>query len=218
MTTYTQLQTDVASWIIGDDVTAQIPTFILLAEERHKWGGVDEDGARTQHRGAIRVRDMERRARTNGSDSQYIALPDPFLEHRSLKFTGTTQRDQELDYVGHEHLEFMQHARPTRYTIVRKEFAFNGIVPTTLELEIFYYVGFTPLSATNATNWLSLNAYGCYLWATIAEGQAYLQDLEAAVFAERKYSQAVKALMRSELRARHSQGMNRVVISGRSTP
>lgn len=218
MTTYTQLQTDVQSWAIADDQAARVPTFITLAEERHRWGITGSDGERNQHDGAIRVRANERRARIQGNGTPYLPLPDPYLEHRLLQFVGATQRDRELFYTEPNNMSFNATWRPTRYTIERDELHFNGNVPDNLQVEMWYYVPFSPLSDENPSNWLSLNAYGCYLWAAIAEMHHYNQDHDENLKAETKYRQSLRPLMRSEMRARRSQGQLRVVMAGRSTP
>ncbi len=218
MSSYTDLQTDVASWLVAEDVSAQIPTFIRLAEDRHKWGAVVEGPHRRQQQGAIRVRDMERRARANGVDSRYLALPADHLEHRWMQYVGSTQRDRELVYAPSERLATSLKTRPTRYTITRNEIQFNGVATTTMEFEIVYYAPFTPLSAENATNWLLDNAYGAYLFGALCEAVPYLEDDGRMALWEGKYSQIVTALMGSEQRARRSQGMLSVQMGGRSTP
>ena len=216
--TYDQLKADIVNWMIGEDVANVVPTFIALAEERHKWGIVGPDGRRYSDKGAVRVRDMGRRARRFGDGSPYISIPTDMLEHRRLQYVALTERDRQLDFVGSENMGFSAHWKPTKYTINRREFEFNGNLPTGSEIEILYYAPFTPLSDINPTNWLLQNCYGAYLYGALCEADTYTQDDERILLWENKYAQIVAGLMASEHRARRSQGQLRVKMSGRSTP
>lgn len=218
MTTYAQLQTDIEGWLIANDLTATIPTWIVLGEERIKWGVVGDAGRRSQEKGAVRVRNMERRARAVGNGTPYLPFPPNMLEHRRMQFTGSTQRDRDLDYVGAENMSYSANQRPTRYTIEREEFEFNGSLPDTLEVEILYYEPYAALANPTDTNWLLTNAYGVYLFAALCEGNIHTQDDERQSLLETEYAGRVRALMDSEHRARRTQGPRSVRLRGRSTP
>ena len=74
LSTYSELQTEIASWLDRSDLTAQIPTFIKLAEARIN---------RT-----LRVRAMETVVQhTMVGLSKRIALPSDYLQMRGLKFS-----------------------------------------------------------------------------------------------------------------------------------
>lgn len=214
---YATLQTDIAKWLIGDDLTAEIPTFIELAEDRHTWGVVGVDGVNRTGEGAIRVRAMEKRARAVGENSPYLPFPAQFgfLEHRSLQYVGNTRREIELQYAGKESLEFVTDNRPTRYTIQREEFAFNGNLASGLEVELIYYAPFPRLTATTTSNWLLENVYGAYLFGALCEANFYTHDDERQILWEGKYAQIVNGLMASESRARRSQGKRAVKLRNR---
>jgi len=68
ITTYAELQTSIATWLVREDLTAIIPDFITLAEAKFKRD--------------IRVREMEKRA-TADATTEYTGLPSDFLEIRS---------------------------------------------------------------------------------------------------------------------------------------
>ena len=71
LSTYSELQTEIASWLDRSDLTAQIPTFIKLAEARIN---------RT-----LRVRAMETVVQhTMVGLSKRIALPSDYLQMRGL--------------------------------------------------------------------------------------------------------------------------------------
>ena len=80
ITTYTNLQSSVADWLLRDDLTAVIPSFISLAE-----ANLNRDARHWR---------MEDRS-TATLDSQYSAVPADFLEPIRLSITsGTTSELQ----------------------------------------------------------------------------------------------------------------------------
>ncbi len=218
LSTYAQLQTDIASWIVGEDITAQIQTFIRLAEDRHKLGIVGPDGKRNPEQGAIRLRTMERRATLPGNGTPFLPTPPNMLEHRRLQYVGSTERDRELTYNGSENFAFNAHWKPNRYTITRNEFEFNGNVPTSSTIECLYYEPLTPLSDNNQTNDLLDLSYGAYLFGSLCEADIYTHDDRRVEVWEQKYAACVAGIMHTERRQRRSQGQLRLMMKGRSTP
>src|SRR3569833_4709674 len=82
LATYADLQTQVATWLHRDDLTAYIPDFITLFE------------AAAARR--LRVRPMETTATLTPSSGS-VALPTDYLAWRRLTWTGSTRVD--LSYV-----------------------------------------------------------------------------------------------------------------------
>lgn len=208
MASYGQLKTDIAAWLVGDDISATIPSIVLLAEQRHRFGLVQETAADGRYYGAIRVRDMERRARLEGNGTEYLPMPMNILEHRSLAFVYDGIAGPALDYI--EPAGFPLSARrdntaiPTAYTITRNEFRFNIALTDDHIAECVYFTPYAPLVDDADTNWLLDNAYSLYLFGALCEAAPYIEDDHRIALWEGKYAQAAKAVNRTEQRARQA--------------
>ena len=158
---YAQLQSNIAGWLHRSDLTAQIPTFIELAEAR-----LNRD---------LRVAQMEDRA-TATVDGDYLELPSDFQSVRSITTSSipiayiNPQRFDEFKGWGYT-------PYPPVYTIASGALR---ILPTPsvaapLAIELIYYASLPPL-ATYSTNWLLVDAPDLYLEAAVCEGLKYLKD------------------------------------------
>lgn len=210
MSTYGQLKTDIADWLARGDLTAKIPTFVLLAEN-----DIDDE---------LRIRDMIRRARANGDDTRYLALPDGYLEMRRLNFWPDSARYYSLIQVTPENLQILNmrdtstssYNYPQRYT-VHREIEFDVPVATDGEIEMIYYKRYAALADDADTNWVLQNAYGVYLYGALKQTAPYIRDDGRIATWEAGYRNAVNSTMRTELRSRVNKGEARVSVSG-ATP
>ena len=79
--TYTNLKTEIASYLNRDDLTANIDTFIDLAESRHS-----KD---------LRLREMAVNTTTDTvAGTKYITLPTGFLEFISVQNTSANPQTE----------------------------------------------------------------------------------------------------------------------------
>jgi hypothetical protein len=190
---YTTLQTTVAAWMHRNDLAAQIPTFIEMAEARMNR--------------ELRLADME--AETTGTATAGVAaLPADFLALRSLASNGkpllylTPQEFQRFvgaSFVG---------TSPV-FTIRDGSLVFQpgGAVPYSL----LYYAKI-PALATATTNWLLDASPDAYIHATLAQARLYVKDPTGAALSEQAYGQAVQSLYRQS-RAKQAPGVLQIRVA-----
>lgn len=155
---YSSLQTAVAGYLHRDDLTANIPDFISLAE------------ARLNRR--LRIRAMEQRA-SGASSAGLIALPTGYREARSLHIAqGGTYRS--IDYVTPERAGlYNDSGYTTAFTIVGSNIELLPTPTQDVDYRLVYYKSLDALSGT--ANWLILNAPDIYLYATLLEATPFLK-------------------------------------------
>lgn len=161
--TYADLQTNVASWIARDDLTANIPDFITLAESHF---------ARTLFRGSRLQQTTAELTPSGGS----VALPSDYLA--TIRLTWTGQPRIELEYVHPSILQAMfptqPQSQPHIYTIEGGNILIEPQDGTAIEL---VYYAKTP-ALVNNLNWLYSNYPDVYLSATLVEGYKFLKDFD----------------------------------------
>jgi hypothetical protein len=192
MDTYDGLKTTVADYLARDDLTAQIPDFIKLAEARH--------------RREIRYLDMIRRVRTNMS-TQYIKLPQRFLQMRELRLFEDDE-DFTLEAVTPARMTEMRSRyggrgyRP-RYYAVHEELSFDVVPEKTYLLEMVYYAFFPALDATtNTTNLMLQKHPDVYLYGALMAAEPFLQNDERLQVWDALYKSAVEGIKISDARKR----------------
>jgi hypothetical protein len=192
ITNYTTLVSTVADYLNRQDLSAQIPTFIQLAE--------------ADLNTRLRCREMIVRA-TSTNDDEYVKLPLDFLEGINLQIVGG---QSPLRYITLDEAD-MVNARqgynaPTFYSLM------NGAIelvppPATgddVEIEMVYYGKITALSEANQTNWLLLKAPDVYLYGALVHAAPFLMDDQRISVFGSFYSQRVEALNDESQKSLHS--------------
>jgi hypothetical protein len=163
--TYAQLKDTIADFLLRDDLTAAIPTFIRLAEAR-----IDRD---------LRHWRQEKRSVAQ-LDTQYSAIPADFLRPIRLQITdlptgevapiSTAQmlqlRGDRNDRVG----------RPTNYALTAGSLELYPTPDNTYNASLVYYGRIDALSDSNTTNWLLTEAPDAYLYGALIHSAPYLKD------------------------------------------
>jgi hypothetical protein len=163
--TYAQLKDTIADFLLRDDLTAAIPTFIRLAEAR-----IDRD---------LRHWRQEKRSVAQ-LDTQYSAIPADFLRPIRLQITdlptgevapiSTAQmlqlRGDRNDRVG----------RPTNYALTAGSIELYPTPDNTYNASLVYYGRIDALSDSNTTNWLLTEAPDAYLYGALIHSAPYLKD------------------------------------------
>jgi len=201
---YTELKTAIANYLDRTDLTSRIPEFITLAESRI---------AKT-----IRARAMVKRVTTNVV-TQYILLPDDFLEMRNIQLNTTPK--QRLEYVSPETLDSMNAGstpgKPKVYTIIGSELQLGPYPDTTYEIEISYMYKLAALSDSNLTNWFISYTPDLYLYGSLIEAEPFtLNDARMPLW-KSLYDEAVLMLNEQDNRGRYS-GSALVVRTDGGTP
>lgn len=159
---YTELQAQVAAYLHRTDLTAQIPTFIGLAESflfRE-----------------INVKELQTTA-TITTTGEYATLPADFAALSKIEVTvdGVTYP---LDYQSQPETSTGT-VRPSKYAFEKGQIRIFGAGTGTTGT-LYYMPKVEALSGTNPTNWILDNAPDLYLYASAMEGAKYIRDVEQA--------------------------------------
>lgn len=182
--TYADLQADIATWMIRDDMAALAPKFIALAEQRFNR--------------ILRVPEMEDAATSEIVDD-VITLPSDFLQARSVYLDTDPKTALEQMTVAQLAAAYPLTENgtgtPNNYALQSgNEMVFGPIPDQEYVVVLNYYAKIPALSDSNTTNWLLTSHYDLYLAASLAEGFAYTVDAERGPFWAAKAQQALDEL------------------------
>ena len=171
LATYADLQASIASWLHRTDLTAIIPDFVALAEDRF-------------------ARDLRLDAQlTSGSmlatpTVRAINLPADWLEFTSLNIIAPsgTGVQTSIDFVTSDqldrhHPENSATGLPLVYSIRNKQLLVGPPPDLAYTVGVVYYARF-PALATAGTNWLMTNHRAVYLYACLIEAATWADDTE----------------------------------------
>ena len=168
ITSYSELQTSIGSWIARDDLTATIPDFVTLFE--------------TEANRQLRVRQMMVTQSTTPSSGQF-SLPTDYLQWVRVTWKGASKRN--LEYV---HPSYLQSQYPDTPTATPSVFTVEGstdnvgivrimpVDPTAVDFT--YYQKITALSTSNTSNWLLAAHPDIYLAGTLVELNMFVKDYD----------------------------------------
>jgi hypothetical protein len=165
LTTYTELKASIADWLNRTDLTTTIPDFISLAE--------------AQIERTLRTRQMIVRANAS-FDSEYGAVPDDFLETKSLKLTSTNPLTPlaflSIDDMDAARSHYTASGRPRFFSVVGGQFRISPTPDAAYTTELIYFAKLSKLSSTVASNWLLTSSPDIYLYGSLLQAAPYLQD------------------------------------------
>lgn len=165
LTTYTELKASIADWLNRTDLTTTIPDFISLAE--------------AQIERTLRTRQMIVRANAS-FDSEYGAVPDDFLETKSLKLTSTNPITPlsflSIDDMDAARSHYTASGRPRFFSVVGGQFRISPTPDAAYTTELIYFAKLAKLSSTVASNWLLTSSPDIYLYGSLLQAAPYLQD------------------------------------------
>ncbi len=163
ITNYGELKTAVANWLERGDLTARIPEFISMAEDR-----IRQDTR-------IRIRPMETATDLTIS-SQETALPTGFLSARRLYLDGDPKK--RVDFLAPENFWIRnlanQTGTPKFFTIEGENLVVGPAPDSSRTGKLLYYQKFTELSDDADTNWILTEARGLYLYGALLEAAPFL--------------------------------------------
>lgn len=204
--TYTQLKDAIADFLLRDDLTAAIPSFIRLAEARN-----DRE---------LRHWRQEKRSVAQ-LDTQYSAIPADFLQPIRFQITdaptseiapiSTAQmlqlRDDRNDRVG----------RPTNYALTAGSIELYPTPDNTYNASLVYYGRIDALSDSNPTNWLLTEAPDAYLYGALIHSAPYLKDDQRTAVWGALYTTAIQTLNATSDNAKYG-GTGLVMKTKRGAP
>jgi len=162
MTDFATLKSDVALYMARSDLDTTIPTFVRLCESRI--------------RKTVRIPEMET-TDDLALAAQTVALPAGFIAMRRIYSDSTT--DRPLEYQPPEicwsDASFTTPGAPIAYTIEGTNLSVFPYAANYVA-KINYWKAFNALSGDADTNWLLTNAYDVYLYGTLMEAKAFIED------------------------------------------
>lgn len=164
---YTELKDQLGDWLIREDLTAVIPTFITLAEE-----ALNKE---------LRVRPMLVRAITvPAADEPRENLPGDYLELKAIQFNCDPLYVPEYRTPAWLRAYRRSSANtggvPRFYSIEGGELLFD-VTPSEVELEILYYQRIPSLNdTTQPTNAILTEYPSLYLYGALLHTAPYLKD------------------------------------------
>jgi hypothetical protein len=187
ITTYSELQSEIASYLARTDLTAQIPNFIQKAELRL--------------RRELRIRQMLKvSTTTTAANDSTVELPTDYLQMRDLHLN--TNPIQTIEYVSPSNFYRNTWSTviglPRQYTVLSQEFQFAPIPDSTYTLQMLYYAAPPFLSSSNASNVFMNVCPDLLLYGALGEAEPYLMnDARLATWAQ-LYDRGLAALTVSD--------------------
>ena len=194
LSTYSELKSSVADWLNRSDLTTAIPDFISLAE--------------AQMERKLRTRQMISRA-TATVNTEYSALPDDFLEVKSLKLQTnpvTPLQFETIDSLDNLQQQYRSASKPRFFSVVGNQIRTVPVPDDSYTTELTYYAKLSKLSTSNTTNWLLTAASDVYLYGTLMQAAPYLKDDGRIAVWSSMYISAIEDLQVSDDRGASSGG------------
>jgi hypothetical protein len=185
LSTYSELQTSVAAWLSRSDLTALIPDFIRLAEERLNR--------------ALRVRQMEVALAETAVADGVIAVPADTCGVKALWIVGhetAPLASATFDFIKTRGSEGV----PANYAWQGDSFHFDGAGSVAGVL----YTKIPALSDAATTNWLLTAHPSAYLFGTLAEAFSYARNQAERDRWDGRFQQAVNDIGGADMRDRFS--------------
>ena len=202
ITTYSELQASLADWLLRDDLTAVIPTFISLAE-------------------AQMSRSLSHWRQETRSDAQidarYSDLPADWLSPIRLSVS-TGSGPVELEPMSYsEMLDARTHSAdavgtPRYYSISAGSLEIYPTPSGTFDVTMLYRGAVPALTDSATTNWLLTYAPDAYLYGALLQAAPYLSDDARIGVWGSLYENAITGLNADSDKAKHGGSGQRMKI------
>ena len=187
-TDYTTLQATIANYLARSDLTATIPEFIRLAEDR-----LARD---------LRIRPMLKIVTTTTTSADgTVEIPADFLAMKDLHISSTNPI-QTVTFQSTSN--FFRNTRatasglPVFYTALGQEFRFAPIPDAAYTIQMLYYYKPDYMSSTVSSNLWLANTPDLLLYAALGEAEPFLMNDERLATWSAMYDRGVNALTKSD--------------------
>jgi hypothetical protein len=187
-TDYTTLQATIASYLARSDLTATIPEFIRLAEDR-----LARD---------LRIRQMLKVVTTTTTSADgTVEIPADFLAMKDIHISSSNPI-QTVTFQSTSN--FFRNTRatasglPVFYTALGQEFRFAPIPDAAYTLQMLYYYKPAYMSSTVSSNLWLANTPDLLLYASLGEAEPFLMNDERLATWSAMYDRGVNALTKSD--------------------
>lgn len=187
-TDYTTLQATIANYLARSDLTATIPEFIRLAEDR-----LARD---------LRIRPMLKVVTTTTTSADgTVEIPADFLAMKDIHISSSNPI-QTVTFQSTSN--FFRNTRatasglPVFYTALGSEFRFAPIPDAAYTLQMLYYYKPAYMSSTVSSNLWLANTPDLLLYASLGEAEPFLMNDERLATWSAMYDRGVNALTKSD--------------------
>jgi len=204
LSTYSELQATVANYLNRDDLTAFIPTFITLTENR-----LNRE---------LRVRaNMVRATTTTTAGQAFYDLPSDLIELRNITYDNNSQ-SHALRYLSPESVSreygTILSGQPRAYTNLGNDLKLTPTPDAAYTISINYFSQLRSLSDSVATNDVLAEYPSLYLFGSCLEGAIYLNDTDQTNRFGSVFQKALDDVQRAEEAARYSGTVMTTSIQG----
>jgi len=191
ISTYTQLKSTIADWLMRSDLDAVIPSFIELAEARF-----NRD---------LRLPDMVRRSEGSFSN-RFFKLPTDCMEIIDVSLDDNTKLEQwTSDYMDDVRPIGDRTGKPQAYAILGRQLEVYPTPAGELKMVLAYYQALDALSSSTSTNWLLDRHPDLYLYGALLQSAPYLKEDERINTWSGIYDRLMQEAVRYDERLRFSQ-------------
>lgn len=189
---YAGLKQEVIAFSGRDDLSERFDTLLALAETKI---------FRTNSDKTLRVREMETSAAlVTVGGTNLVALPDRFIEARSLKIT-YGGNSYELTYVSPSAMNEISSGLPSYFTIKNGGIVFNTVPDGAYDLTLEYYAQPLPIDATNSTNDVLTNYPDIYFNCCLAMVYDFTTEPEMSQVFMTKAQASIRGAIKADERA-----------------
>ena len=187
-TDYATLQTTIANYLARSDLTASIPEFIRLAEDR-----LSRD---------LRIRQMLQIATTTiDSTNGTVEIPADFLAMKDIHINstnpiGTITFQSPSNF--YRNTRATATGQPRFYTALGSEFQLSPIPDAVYTIQMLYYVNPPNMSSTVSSNLWLANTPDLLLYAALGEAEPFLMNDERLATWSAMYDRGVQSLSKSD--------------------
>ncbi len=204
LSTYSELQATVANYLNRDDLTALIPTFITLTENR-----LNRE---------LRVRaNMVRATTTTTAGQAFYDLPTDLIELRNITYDNNSQ-SHALRYLSPESVSreygTVLSGQPRAYTNLGNDLKLTPVPDAAYTISINYYSQLRSLNDSVPTNDVLAEYPSLYLYGSCLEGAIYLNDTDQTNRFGSVFQKALDDVQRAEEAARYSGTVMTTSIQG----
>ena len=185
---YATLQTTIASYLARSDLTASIPDFIRLAENR-----LSRD---------LRIRQMLQIATTSTvAATSTLEIPADFLAMKDIHINstnpiGTITFQSPSNF--YRNTRATATGQPRFYTALGSEFQLSPIPDAVYTIQMLYYVNPPNMSSTVSSNLWLANTPDLLLYAALGEAEPFLMNDERIGTWATLYDRGVSSLSKSD--------------------
>ena len=204
--TYDNLKSEIASFLNRDDLTANIDTFIDLAESR-----ISRE---------LETRSQESRTTlSTTADNAYVSLPTDMRTIRNVKIMNNPRVT--LRYLTPLQIKVEYSTTgtglPRVYSVIGDNLFLAPIPDSTYNIELTFKSGITSLSDSNTSNTILTRYPDLYLYGSLFHAYTYLLDEQRAAQYEQLIQLTLQQIRVDEERGSYGTGLEMRSVYGEMT-